>query len=454
MTAAGRRKDTSAGTVRYRWIAYLLTPLAQVTGPSDAFFRTIVAMRKNTHVHPSDLRGASRMVIDAIVGITDVVEAMHVSIARVPGLPGASESGSARGVTGLVYRSVRALTGGVGCALDAALARLGPLLGTKGSSPRREAVLAAVNGVLGDYLAETGNPLAIPMRLRRDGGSLDLERNALVAAIGQPSSRLLVLVHGLCMNDLQWRRRGQDAVEALARDLGCTALYLHYNSGRHISANGRDFSAVLEKLVEQWPVPVESLAIVAHSMGGLVARSACHYAGAASLRWPAYLRQMVFIATPHHGAPLERGGNWVDLILGVSRYTAPLSRLGKIRSAGITDLRYGNLVDEDWDGRDRFAGGGDRRRAIPLPADTPCYAIAGTNGRQVGDLGDRLLGDGLVRLASALGRHKELRRNLDFPESRQWIGVGMGHLDLLARAEVWERVKGWLAAPEGDRTQS
>jgi hypothetical protein len=51
----------------------------------------------------------------------------------------------------------------------------------------------------------------------------------------------------------------------------------------------------------------------------------------------------------------------VDLILGVSAYTAPLARLGKIRSAGITDLRYGNLVDEDWAGRDRFAGGGDRR---------------------------------------------------------------------------------------------
>jgi hypothetical protein len=79
------------------------------------------------------------------------------------------------------------------------------------------------------------------------------------------------------------------------------------------------------------------------------------------MRWPGLLRRMVFIATPHHGAPLERGGNWVDLILGVSAYTASLARLGKICSAGITDLRYGNLVDEDWAGRDRFAGGGDRR---------------------------------------------------------------------------------------------
>ena len=409
-------------------------------------------MSKSAHLHPSDIRGVSRVVIDAIVGITDVVEAMHVNIAHLPGAPRPSAPRPARGITGLVYRSVRLIAGGVGHALDAALARLVPPLGARNSSPPREAVLAAVNGVLGDYLAETNNPLAIPMRLRREGRSLDLERDALVAAVEQPSSRLLVLVHGLCMNDLQWCRGGQDPVAGLARDLGRTALYLRYNSGRHISANGREFADLLEKLVDQWPVPVESLTIVAHSMGGLVSRSACHYAAAASLHWPACLRQLVFIATPHHGAPLERGGNWVDLILGASPYTAPLARLGKIRSAGITDLRYGNLVDEDWAGRDRFEGGGDRRLAVPLPAGTLCYAIAGSNGRQVGDLGDRLLGDGLVSLPSALGRHKEPRRSLDFPESRQWVGVGMGHLDLLTRAEVWERIRCWLSSPSRDQS--
>jgi hypothetical protein len=191
---------------------------------------------------------------------------------------------------------------------------------------------------------------------------------------------------------------------------------------------------------------VESLSILAHSMGGLVARSACHYAQAGAMRWPARLQGLIFVATPHHGAPLERGGNWVDVTLGVSPYTAPLARLGKIRSAGITDLRYGNLVDEDWEGRDPFRGGGDRRRVVPLPEGVPCYGIAGTTGRDAGRLGSRLLGDGLVPLASALGRHRDPRRDLGLPEARQWVGSGFGHLELLRRPEVWERIRSWLSA--------
>jgi hypothetical protein len=155
-------------------------------------------MSKSAHLHPSDIRGASRLVVDAIIGIAHVVEAMHGNIAHLPGLPRPAVGASARGITGLVYRSVRQIAGGVGQILDAALARLVPLLGP---------------------------------------------------------------------ND-----------------------------------------------------------------------------------------------------------------------TAPLARLGKIRSAGITDLRYGNLVDEDWEGRDRFAGDGDRRRAIPLPEGVACYAIAGTSARSMGGI--------------------------------------------------------------------
>jgi hypothetical protein len=170
------------------------------------------------------------------------------------------------------------------------------------------------------------------------------------------------------------------------------------------------------------------------------------------MRWVACLRSIVFIATPHHGAPLERGGNWVDLILGVSAYTAPLARLGQIRSAGITDLRYGNLVDEDWEGRDRFEGGGDRRRAIPLPDGVACYAIAGTSARPMGGFGQKLLGDGLVGVDSALGHHRDPRRSLNFPEERQWVGAGIGHLDLLTRAKVWERIRSWLS--EAERPES
>jgi len=116
-----------------------------------------------------------------------------------------------------------------------------------------------------------------------------------------------------------------------------------------------------------------------------------------------------------------------------------------VRSAGITDLRHGHLLDEDWVGRDRFARSGDRRQPVPLPDAVRCYTAAASIGAQGGDLKDRLLGDGLVPLESALGHHKDPRHALSFPPERQWVGYGMNHLELLSRAEVYTKLKEWLA---------
>jgi len=407
-------------------------------------------MTRRTHLHPSDLRGFARLATQATAGLADLVEAVHYTIVRPAGAGGTEEPGRTGGLTGLVYKGVRGVTRLVGGGLDALLAQLTPTLAGRTSSPEREAVLAALNGVLGDYLAATGNPLAIPMSLRRDGRSLELERQALATAIPEGAGKVAVLAHGLCLNDLQWNREGHDHGAILARELGYTPLYLHYNSGLHTSTNGHALAALLETLLAQWPRPIEELAIIAHSMGGLVARSACHYAAADGHAWPGALRKLVFLGTPHHGAPLERGGNWVDVILGATPYAAPFARLGKLRSAGITDLRYGNVLDEHWKGRDRFARASDTRRPVPLPDGVQCFAMAVTTGKTPGDLRDRLLGDGLVPVASALGRHEDPRRTLSFPESQQWIGYGMSHLDLLGRSEVSEQLVRWLAPPRGE----
>ena len=391
-------------------------------------------MSGKTPVRASDLRGLNRLVIDATAGVTDVVEAMHHNIARPPGALAMPSRGRTRGITGLVYRSIRGVTRLAGGGIDAALAPFSSL-GAGRSSLGREAALAALNGVLGDHLAATGNPLAIPMGMRREGRPL----------VPTPSGRLLVLAHGLCMNDLQWKRKGHDHGAALARDRGFTPVYLHYNSGLHVSTNGRELAGLIEDLVERWPVPVEELVILGHSMGGLVARSACHYGRAAGHGWLRHLKKLVFLGTPHHGSALERGGNRVDSILGFSRYTAPLGRLGQIRSAGITDLRHGNLLDEDWEGLDRFEPTEDRRRPVPLPDGVECYAMAAAPKRP-GPLQSRLLGDGLVAVNSALGRHEDPVRNLDLPESRQWIAQGVTHFDLLSQPEAYDRIREWLAA--------
>ncbi|RZI44433.1 alpha/beta fold hydrolase [Herbaspirillum sp. HC18] len=396
-------------------------------------------MRK-THIHPSDVRALARLATDATLGLTDLVETVHGNVTRFPRIGDAARVRT-RGITGLVYRTVRGVTRVAGMTTDAVLAQFAPLFGTRSSSPQREAVLGAINGVLGDYLKATGNTLAIPMQLRRQGRPLALKQAALAAALPDTERRIVVLVHGLCMNDLQWLRAGHNHGAALARELGYTPLYLHYNSGLHVSVNGRQFADQLQTLVKEWPEPVEELVIVGHSMGGLVARSACHYGMQAGHDWPGLLTRAVFLGTPHHGAPLERIGNWVEHVLKVLPYVAPFARLGMLRSAGITDLRYGNLVDEDWEGVNRFARTPDRRQPLQLPAGVRCYAIAGKLDGYKGKAGD-----GLVTVDSALGVHDDPARRLAFPLSQTWIAEGVGHLDLLCNAAVYERMRDWLAA--------
>jgi pimeloyl-ACP methyl ester carboxylesterase len=398
---------------------------------------------KRSKLH--DLHGFSRLAIEATLGMTDLVEAMHQNIARIPGITAPSEQHRTNGLTGLVYRSIRKITGLVGGGIDASLAQLSPLLGEGRPSFEREAILAALNGVLGDYMAATRNPLAISMRLRREGRPLELTTQAMTDAISELSGKIVVMVHGLCMSDLQWNWHGHDHGAVLACELGYTPVYLHYNSGQHISTNGRAFADLLEVLVKIWPLPVKELVIIGHSMGGLVSRSACHYGEIAGHRWLRKLHKLFFLGTPHHGAPLERGGNWVDIILGKTPYTEPLARIGKIRSAGITDLRYGSILDEHWQGRDRFAHSADIRSPVPLPEDVLCFAIAATTGKKVGDLRDRFLGDGLVQVDSALGRHEKSSLTLSFPMERQWVGYDMNHMELLNHPEVYKQIRRWLA---------
>jgi len=374
--------------------------------------------------------------------VTDVVEDVHARIMRPRWRR--REPARTRGITGLVYRSIRFFTRGTFGVLRAfgGRERRVALTGER----REAAVRAVVNGVIGDHLAETGNALAIPMVLRRGGRVLPLERGALAAALPDATARIVVLVHGLCMNDLQWDLRGTgDHGQALARDLGYTPVYLHYNTGLHISRNGRDFAALLEALAEAWPVPVERLAIVGHSMGGMVARSACHYAAEAGHRWPEMLRKLVFLATPHHGSPLERGGNAFETALEAIPYAAPFARLGKMRSAGITDLRHGSLLDQDWHGRDRFERGGDTRALVPLPESAECYTIAATRGRRPGGFGERVWGDGFVPLHSALGDHADPRRSLGIPPERRSVMYRTSHFALLHSPAVYARLRAWLA---------
>lgn len=385
--------------------------------------------------YSEQLRGLAQLAVTATSGVTDVVEQMHATIASGPAILGQPLSRPVRAILPLIYGRIRGVTGFVGGGVDVFLAWFDGLLGEGAPRAEVDAVIAALNGVIGDHLEQTGNPLAITMGLFSGGEQLDGAK--LAQQLPNATDKLLVLVHGSSMNDRQWLRAGHDHGASLARDRGYTPVYARYNSGLHISTNGRSLATLLEELVAAWPVPLREVTLLGHSMGGLVARSACH--AGAEHRWPALVRRLVTLGTPHHGAPLERGGNRIDVLLGVSRYSAPLTKLGMIRSAGVTDLRYGNVTDDDWQGQERFAGTGDLRRGLPLPTGVACFAIAGTLSKT---MGPKLRSDGLVPVDSALGRHP--RHALAFPDEHQWVALGVGHVDLLGDQDVYARLRSWL----------
>jgi pimeloyl-ACP methyl ester carboxylesterase len=394
----------------------------------------------------ADLRGAAQLSTEAVLGLTHLVEAMHARIATLPVLRSAAVDERARGLTGLVYKTVRGVTHVVGGSVEALLRWLGPALSGAGPGAlpqaEREAIVAALGGLVGDHLAATNNPLAIPMTFRQGGRELPLERFALTSRLRDAGPRPLLLLHGLCMNDLQWQRDGHDHGAMLARDAGWTPIYLHYNSGLSISTNGRVLAQQMERLLDAWPQPVERVALLGHSMGGLVARSALHHAGLIArggLRWPARVTDLVCLGSPHQGAPLESAGQLVDGVLGAMPYAAPLARIGQVRSAGINDLRHGDIV----------SGKGGDHETIALPGSVRSFALAATRAAPGStSAAAALLGDGLVPVASALGQHRSPAQRIAFPEARQAVVHRTGHLDLLSSGEVAEVLRRWLGRGE------
>jgi hypothetical protein len=115
-----------------------------------------------------------------------------------------------------------------------------------------------------------------------------------------------------------------------------------------------------------------------------------------------------------------------------------------IRSAGITDLRHGNVVDEDCR-PDRFAYHDDRRQMTPLAPNIEHFAVAASLAMDRNDRLRRPLGDGLVNPRSAFGDHRESARCLGIPAANRLLVTGSGHLQLLGHPEVHACLQRWLA---------
>ncbi len=374
------------------------------------------------------VRGAAQLAFDAVDCVTTIVEDMYRNIAAASPPIGRGPTGSARGIAGFVHATIRGINGVTRESTDLFLGQLaGSLDDLAPPGTGRETVIAALNGVVGDYLLSSANPLALDMQWRQFGSPLPMDRDELRLRVDEPSPHLLITAHGLCMSDRQWTRKGHNHGTYQARRLGASQVDLLYNTGRHISHNGRELATQLETLIDVWPSKVKSIRILAHSMGGLVTRSALIHAELGSLRWPQLLDQIAFLGTPHLGAPLERGGNLLDILARLSPYTAPIARLGWLRSAGITDLRHGNIQDSDWQGRDRFERSEYRPTLAPIPRHVTAIAAAGT----LGAYGAHWLGDGLVPVNSALGQTQDGRAAMAWAASGTRVFDRMNHWDLL-----------------------
>jgi pimeloyl-ACP methyl ester carboxylesterase len=345
-------------------------------------------------------------------------------------------------VTRGVFAGLGLGTRAIGMATAAAVGlRDAPALST---TPRGSALIAAVTGLRGDALEAEGSPLCQPMSVRLGGSPVRLEPDALQQAFPEATPRLVVFVHGLMTTEFSWELGGHERFgDRLAREIGCTPVYVRYNSGRHISENGRSLCELMEELVAAWPVDVDEIALVGHSMGGLVARSACCHATEAEADWARRVTHSISLGSPHMGAPLEQAVHVLSAGLAKLPETRPFANFLRRRSGGIRDLRQGSLVDEDWRECDPDALRGAACAEVPLlEGATHCFVSATVTRSDRHPLG-RLLGDTLVLVPSASGRSRT--RRIPFEDEYGMHLGGASHFALLYHPAVYARLRDWLS---------
>ncbi|MCE9599452.1 MAG: alpha/beta fold hydrolase [Spirochaetia bacterium] len=312
-------------------------------------------------------------------------------------------------------------------------------------------LLPVLNGVIGDKLAESGDFRAIQMSFRLNGEDIAITDPRFKSIVAR-NARVLIFVHGLMVDEVLWQEHAPDKpgfAPRLAEASGGTALYVRYNSGMHVSENGRALSNLIQAFVDEFSP--EQIAIVAHSMGGLVSRSAGYYAGIQNQNWTQRLRRVVLLGVPNDGSYLEKLGHLTTTILKTI-WTIPTRIIGNIanqRSNGIKDLRWGFLVDEDW----KHAGAegilsAKRTNVAPIP-DVTYYVVVGTLTKDDQSPVNLYFGDGLVGRKSASGEVFRQAQAAHGNSAEQDFLVfrvfpGLGHVGLITNEEVYDYVRSVL----------
>ena len=403
---------------------------------------------------PAELRAAGSLGGVVFAGLVSRIEQVHQAISgRVFDLTGPGSS-LARLVHESVTRSTYVAVRTAGAAAGAAAGKALSVTRAGGqpidTEPAGNLALAALNAIAGDRLGPDLAPLAIRMAARAHGRDIDLTAGEIAASFPDATPKLAVFVHGLAETDDSWRRRTAESApygDRLEADCGYTAVYIRYNTGRHVSDSGRDLSGLLESLTAGWPTRVSEILLVGHSMGGLVIRSACHYGSEASAGWVGHVRHVFYLGSPHTGAPLARVAGLAASALRQAPETRPFAAFAA-GSSSVRDLRHGYLLDDDWAGCGPECCLRDHRTDVPLLARANHYAISATVSADPDSPVGALVGDLLVQPASAHGRRGS-RQRIPFPVH---LGRGLGsmhHFDLLNHPDVWTTIENLLRTTHG-----
>ncbi len=307
--------------------------------------------------------------------------------------------------------------------------------------------VSILNGVVGDKLEEKVNSISLKMQFYKNGKPIVLTKDDIKKIHPKPSSKVCILVHGLASDEMMWNfpQKKENYGTLLQKDLGYTPFYLRYNSGLHISENGKNLSMLIHTLVKNYPTTIKELVLIGHSMGGLVIRSACHYGDKQNVTWIYKIRKIIFLGSPHLGAPLEKFGNVVTNVL--DKIPNPFTKIAKniinLRSAGIKDLRYGYLIDEDWKGKDPDALLTNSKNLVPLQEGVKYYIISGTVTENPESIFATWFGDAMVRKPSTLGKSNNEKFNLPIPEENHKEFVGIAHIALMHEPKIYDQIKEW-----------
>jgi pimeloyl-ACP methyl ester carboxylesterase len=406
----------------------------------------------------SDIRAVGDLAGEASSVLTTLVRGMHAGISgRVFDSIGPSATPTRTihdGLTRVIYGGVDRGIRGAAHAAGILAAEIWGNEADEALESRTDstaAVIAAVNGIYGDALTERDSPLAGAMTIRCGDKPVALTTEALAEAYPAATNRVAVFVHGWCLTERSWSGRADEAEDArtygerLHDDLGYSPVFLRYNTGLHISANGRTLAEMLELLHGQWPVPITELVLVGHSMGGLVARSACHYGAELQHDWANAVSRVVCLGSPHLGADLEKGVNIASWALSHLPETRAIAAFLNTRSDGVKDLRFGACLDEDWRDADPDEFLRDRCHEAPFLPHASYHFVSSTVTPTLLGL---IAGDHLVRSKSATGLGKS--RRIPFEPELGLTLTGLNHFDLLHHPLVYAKLHDWLAqSPTG-----